>query len=628
MTRTRRVPIRRGQLIRPFGVGSLVVGPDGTSLITAGLDHWYEREDGSHGDPAEFKVTEWRLQASLGVSHFRLPPDLRWQQAQESVRNTGLRIPMLRFPQWHYCPSCRRLQEWPLTHSDAPECSCSTRGRQPQMLQVRFVAMCPNGHLFDFPWREWVHRDLRPTCSATMRLRATGLVECDCGNVEPRSLRYVTQSPGLSLQDGQTYRCPGRTPWLGSDGSHPCDQDATAALRSSTNIYFANTRSSIYVPRSADVAPGDLVQRLEEPPLSDLIELVREAGRDPQPSVLRGQYGLLLDAFTDAEIEAALGAMSDEGGDVGDPDAVIGEDRETTFRRAEFALLRKTMDHLELATHQVDADAYGDLIHHGARGVTLVHRLRVTEVLTGFSRVEPEEQRLTGSPTATQDAMRLLWKEPPHPRDSWLPANVVYGEGIFIEFNELVLRSWEQRDDVQRRGQALSRNYTASGERQPPGWLSPRYVLLHTFAHMIINRLTFEAGYSSAALRERLYVSASPEAPMAGVLVYTAAGDSDGTLGGLVRLGRPEHLERIVSEALDRAIWCSADPVCAELADAGGQGPDSCNLAACHSCGLLPETACETGNRFLDRALVVRGVGDTGSADVGFFMAPGTTTPA
>ena len=30
-----------------------------------------------------------------------------------------------------------------------------------------------------------------------------------------------------------------------------------------------------------------------------------------------------------------------------------------------------------------------------------------------------------------------------------------------------------------------------------------------------------------------------------------------------------------------------------------GQGPDSCNLAACHSCALLPETSCEEFNRFL-----------------------------
>ncbi len=264
MTRTRRVPIRRGQLIRPFGVASLVVGPDGTSLIMAGLDHWYKREDGEYAQPAEFEVNEWRLQAALDVSHFRLPPDLRWSQGFGTTPNTGLRIPMLRFPQWHYCPNCRRLKHYSLTLSETPECTCNTKGRRaPQMLQVRFVAMCSQGHLFDFPWREWVHQGLTP-CAAPMRLRATGSVECDCKNITPRSLRYVTQQD-LSLAPGQPYSCPGVAPWLGDAEARSCGEGVRAALRNSSNVYFANVRSSIYVPRTARAAPPELVQRLEEP---------------------------------------------------------------------------------------------------------------------------------------------------------------------------------------------------------------------------------------------------------------------------------------------------------------------------------------------------------------------------
>jgi hypothetical protein len=68
---------------------------------------------------------------------------------------------------------------------------------------------------------------------------------------------------------------------------------------------------------------------------------------------------------------------------------------------------------------------------------------------------------------------------------------------------------------------------------------------------------------------------------MAGILIYTAAGDSEGTLGGLVRLGRPERLGDVVRRALSRASWCSADPVCSE--NLGGQGSRLANLAACHA---------------------------------------------
>ena len=109
---------------------------------------------------------------------------------------------------------------------------------------------------------------------------------------------------------------------------------------------------------------------------------------------------------------------------------------------------------------------------------------------------------------------------------------------------------------------------------------------------------------------------------MAGFLIYTAAGDSEGTMGGLVRMARPGTLEPTVIAALDRAQWCSSDPVCMELGEKG-QGPRSMNLAACHSCGLLPETACESFNSFLDRAVVV---GTPDDPSIGFlhssFAAP------
>jgi hypothetical protein len=134
--------------------------------------------------------------------------------------------------------------------------------------------------------------------------------------------------------------------------------------------------------------------------------------------------------------------------------------------------------------------------------------------------------------------------------------------------------------------------------------LNPRFVLLHTLGHLLINELVFTCGYSSASLRERLYASEAPGRHMAGLLIYTAAGDSEGTMGGLVRMARPGNLRRVVASALNDARWCSTDPVCMEAGETG-QGPDSCNLAACHGCALLPETACEEFNRFLDRGLVV-----------------------
>jgi hypothetical protein len=135
--------------------------------------------------------------------------------------------------------------------------------------------------------------------------------------------------------------------------------------------------------------------------------------------------------------------------------------------------------------------------------------------------------------------------------------------------------------------------------------VTPVSVALHTLAHLLILELSFHSGYAATSLAERLYVGSPGEGVRAAILLYTAAGDTEGTMGGLVRLGRPGSLEPILIRALARAEWCSADPVCSELGTQVGQGPDGCNLASCYACSIVPETSCEDFNRFLDRELVI-----------------------
>jgi hypothetical protein len=134
----------------------------------------------------------------------------------------------------------------------------------------------------------------------------------------------------------------------------------------------------------------------------------------------------------------------------------------------------------------------------------------------------------------------------------------------------------------------------------------PEYLLIHTFAHLIINQLSYECGYGSSSIRERIYCEKTGnKLGMNGVLIYTASGDSEGSLGGLVRQGKPGRLEDTIVHAIQNAEWCASDPICIQSL---GQGPESCNLAACHNCALLPETCCENGNRLLDRGVII---GDT-----------------
>lgn len=235
-----------------------------------------------------------------------------------------------------------------------------------------------------------------------------------------------------------------------------------------------------------------------------------------------------------------------------------------------------------------------------------VVRLREVRAVKGFTRIIP--------PGDEDDAKMAPIYESPH---NWLPAIEVRGEGIFLEFSADALARWDD-DTVRSRAKRIDENwelewrnrgYDPSKRRT----ITARFLLLHTFAHSLMRQLTLDCGYSTAALRERLYVREQSNSVMAGVLIYTGTSDADGTLGGLQRQGEAPRLVRSIPAAIQSMEWCSSDPLCIEgaLSDRAGL-----SISACHACVLAPETACEEFNRFLDRALLV---GLPGKKGVGYF---------
>jgi hypothetical protein len=424
------------------------------------------------------------------------------------------------------------------------------------------------------------------------------------GNADGAGVQPSSELTKTLIRGGGEYRCRGMRPWLGDNELEGCDAPLRGSLRGATNVHFSVVRSAIYLPRGQDRVPSELVSVLELPRVSELIALFSMSGGSVAPAFLRRQFGELLSDYNDDQIAAGIQLTLDTSKRLATTavDAPAGEDRETTFRREEYTALQVPQREDQLQTTPVSLASYEDWIASVFGQVTLVDKLRETRVLTGFTRVYPDDGR------SLEERKAMLWRLVPQPPERWLPAYVVHGEGIYLGLVESIVSEWENdKTQVEARTNRLNSRYQlAQAKRQlAQRRLPPRFVLLHTFAHLLINQLTFECGYSSASLRERLYVSNYAPSPMAGVLIYTAAGDSEGTMGGLVRMGRPGLLEPLIRRALTSAAWCSADPVCMELGDAGGQGPDSCNLAACHNCALVPETSCEEFNRFLDRGLVV-----------------------
>lgn len=632
--------IRRAQLVSPFGVGAMSVLVDGTSVITAGLDHWYDPNEAGTLALEEYVEHDWRLESRLKVSEFRLPPDYRFSTQGNDNRNLRLSVPVLRFPLWSFCMYCKRLELGKMTMKSALDCPDPKHLNQkykPRMSQVPFVAICVRGHLDDFPFDKWVHKSITPECTGPLRLISRGggglegqVVVCE-GCKKERSLRRITEAKkGLSHGEeptvlseqltggGDPYKCRGASPWLGqSEGV--CDFPVRAALRAAGNVYFPKIESSIYLPRKEGAVSDEVHQLVRHPAVSATFKTLHAVnGSNFSVAQLRTllQQNVPEELFAPISNEELTAAYMDYFGvDASgatevqetpiDADSLTGDE---VWRHPEFLKIRETPKDDYLSAK--DPGVHEDLSDFIGR-VRSVEVLRETRVLRGFTRVRDGELKLS-------EGKAQLRRRALNPSQDWLPAYVVKGEGIYFELDEQKLLQWEATSSVIARAKRIESKYAVVANQRglSARAISPRLILIHTLAHLLINELVFECGYSSASLRERLYVSDSADRRMSGVLIYTAAGDSEGTMGGLVRMSRPENLRQVVASALKGATWCSTDPVCMDAGEKG-QGPDSCNLAACHGCSLVPETSCEQFNRFLDRGLVI---GTFDDPALGFFQ--------
>ena len=356
-------PIRRAQLIVPFGTGAMLNVPGGTSLVIAGLDYWFKsRSSDKSLDVSEFQLEEWRLQKLLKVNHLRLPPDYREPfRSASDLPNLKITVPAFRFPSWHFCPSCKLLTKRSVYERGVkgkikcPECEDNKKTRY--LVQVPFIAICENGHLNDFPWREWVHRSITPTCNGKLRLKSTGSAtlggqkvicdECKAG----RNLAGITSASEISntttlssnLSKGEEFICPGGRPWFGPDSNEDCLAQVRGSLRSALNVYFSHVRSSLYLPRTNNTKVESILPLYESPPISTAIKTLTdlEASNDDVIRSLRKRYGKLLIDFTDEELIIAFEAIKEDI----PPDEIqdLGEDLKDDplkFRKEEYDVLK------------------------------------------------------------------------------------------------------------------------------------------------------------------------------------------------------------------------------------------------------------------------------------------------
>jgi len=594
----RRGGIRRAQAITTYGVGSLIA-VDHESFVVSGLD---EADRGWRPDESP-KIYERRLARLLDVDHFRLPP------ASDDTSKDGLRV--RRFPLMHSCPECNELQHHRDFNPPAGRSVCGTC--EVELVPSRFVVACEAGHLGEFPYWQWVHRssDRGSTtvgkCGGKLRLRSSGrtsslrsiIVSCTCGQASEVSMEGSFRRNALK---DLGLKCRGHRPWLGTSApDQECGLPLRTLQRGSSSVWQPVLKSALSIPPWSNSREDPLAghwEKLRKYETREAVEIYLDA------VFPEGAWPLSLD-----EVMTLLDAEREEDPVGGEPTTF--DHRYRALRNKEYERLRSGNDGSEHSRDEqfVCETPLGDqtvLDSLGVTGPMLVKKLREVRALKAFTRLVDAE--------STTDA-----KEMPLSRDPlrWLPAMEVRGEGVFLRLDEDRLGTWEKAIAVAARVERMRTAHQRvldqradDPSRAVPSPATPRMVLLHTLAHVLINEWSLEAGYPAASLRERLYAADD----MAGVLIYTATSDSAGSLGGLVAQGEPELLNHTVRSAVRRAEWCSSDPLCMET-EVSATGT---NLAACHACVMLPETSCEHNNILLDRALLV---GTPGDPSVGFFHA-------
>lgn len=590
------IPVRFSHLLGFAGVGSVVRS-----------EEWlYTVIDTSKWPRHTFMPYVERVCRSLEIAQeLHEPPKGKLAQ---NGRIQGAAVPGVRFPSWMRCRECSLMhwQWWIPGQSPSPDpwptcVKCRTR-----LDQFPWLMIDTDGRMDDVPWHWLLHHG--STCREDRRTPHLRLYD-------DRSVVQPPPTPGKAVRAGKrwTLRCDKclahrdlderdaafdnpsffrHQPWR---GDNPTKDGSTAKVLivdvSNPMLYAVPPCSALVIPPESRIQRGSVVDRLYcNRGLVDSILrarnpanfLVRQAAaelncevqevRDAAEAIAQG-YPLYGEVFTPGQL------LEDEFKAIVTPfDPAEGED---------FVTFHRSLAWQQLSEKCVEQRYLVRLVSH----LIEVKRLREVRVFPGFSRA--------GGETVPPDIDGTA---------NWLPAIDLYGEGLFFGLDEAVLSEWELQPSFGDRLETLQRRYAQSAlsnnsgriksaSALASGRITPRFMLLHTLAHLLIRQIEVSAGYPAASLKERLYCGPN----MAGILIYVAVPDIVGSLGGLSELSQPERFLALLAATLDKADWCSLDPVCSEHE---GQGPHLLNFAACHGCALIPEPSCLFGNELLDRTFV------------------------
>ncbi|ORU94043.1 MAG: hypothetical protein A6F72_08220 [Cycloclasticus sp. symbiont of Poecilosclerida sp. N] len=500
------------------------------------------------------------------------------------------------FPKWMFCGKCHRfkhLKDWwekwekvikqydsaPLVKARdsfvPPKCGyCYEQARinkkgnrYHELTQTRFIMTSSDGKISDVPWDKWLTFKQQAKHEDDKTIDFGDWNKC----CDKQDLYYKQGDfEDLSGINITCKNCNKRSSLVGLYGlSYASGKDKQyrykMAIRSSNSVYYPILVHSLYLPSASDIDENSQLK----------IDGWLKKNKDTN-----FMFDALEEKYSENEIQDYINSKE-----------ASTAQKEVTYRQKEYQFILKSPDLSKddfIFKHQT-IDNLDNSISH----LVQISRLKMTTVQTGYTRQEPLDIDLFLD--GKTDRIKPQYTSSQAQNTEYLLGIENFGEGIFITFNQQKINNYiEKRRErlnkifQQSEGSALFKNKFSDAKHLA------KFIFVHTVSHLLMKELEFSCGYPTASLSERLFVDNND---MQAVLIYTVGG-MEGGYGGLASQANPHKFKQLLDNALERAENCASDPICYH---SDGQGVSEMNLAACYSCALIADNACESFNSFLDR---------------------------
>ncbi len=596
--------IRPSQFITTYGPGSILEGARGPRIIP-GADIGLFLSYGLH--PENYEISDQRMSSGLlsGARIFRLPSNAELGELGDApIYKTKS------FPNWKLCLNMgEHGGAFYILHNSfsCPPCSNIRSGRNEP---IRFVIACSDGHLDDIDWDFFAHFEYKRHTQWYIWHGGGGSlsnieVECPtCGKKQKMSFAY-----------GRDWKCSGRFPErepLHSTSNYgiereDCSVPAKIVQRQASNLRIPKLRTLFSIsPR--DTKLHQLLQK----------DIILGAISPPSTSSFEQLKTKLKHFLNTGKIDEQT------------YDLIIRKDWEEIKQAIRDVLspIPKTYDELLVEEYQILINASingapqrtrapprSEVIFEVNPNFVKVHdtqmgKFRVTPILklqtitAQLSYRREVNQQLNTDSIARDVDISFTMRN--NPRDKWLPGTEFLREGIFISLENSNTKEflpsgssaskWNEAYSVASSAYSLNEHIFRGSAFVE---LNPLFIWWHSLSHLILRSISEESGYSSAAIRERVYLENGSSGTRGGILLYATQPGTEGTLGGLIAL--VPNFDSIMNTAIEQIHGCSGGPLCLENSFSTGRY----NGAACPGCLLLSETSCEHRNMWLDRNVLM-----------------------